>query len=166
MAEKLRILVVDDEETICNLLRDCLSEEGYEVSITQNAEDGLSQIRNSPFDLIITDLKMPGIDGIEFIRQIRGFDADYMVIVITAYPTFETVRDALRLGAYDYATKPVNLEELSFMVKKASDFYHLKLANKKLKEELEQKNIALEKKVAEGDKALRQIITDVGRNKK
>lgn len=160
------ILVIDDEETICNLLRDCLSEEGYKVSVAQKAEDGLSQIKNSSFDLTLTDLKMPGMDGIELIRQMKELDPDNIVVVITAYPSFETVQDALRLGAYDYITKPLNLEEISFTVRRAVDFRRLKLVNKRLKEELEQKNMALEKKVAEGTKDLKKVITWFWQSKK
>lgn len=163
---KGNILVIDDEETMCNLLKDCLSDEGYKVSIAQRAEDGLGQIKNGTFDLTLTDLKMPEMDGIELLRRMKELDPDNIVVVITAYPSFETVRDALRLGAYDYITKPLNLEEISFTVRRAVDYRHLKLNNKKLKEELEQKNIALEKKVAEGTKDLKQIITWLWRSKK
>lgn len=137
---KGNILVIDDEDVICNLLRDYLSEEGYDVSIAQKAEDGLSQIKDSSFDLTLTDIKMPGMDGIELLRQIKELDPDNVVIVITAYPSFETARDALRLGAYDYISKPLNLEEISFAVRRAVDFRYLMLYNKRLREEAEKKS--------------------------
>ncbi len=151
------ILVIDDEKTMCNLLKDSLSEQGYNVTTTQKAKDGLQHAQNSLFDLIITDLKMPKIDGIGIIRRIKKFDTGNMVIVITGYPSFDTVREALRLGAYDYITKPFNLEEIFFIVKRAIEFRRLQLANKKLMKELEEENIILEKKVEERTGDLKEL---------
>ncbi|MFB0562683.1 MAG: HD domain-containing phosphohydrolase [Candidatus Lokiarchaeia archaeon] len=151
------ILVIDDEKTMCNLLKDSLSEQGYNVTTTQKARNGLQHARNNLFDLIITDLKMPKINGIEIMRRIKEFDPDNMVIVITGYPSFETVQEALRLGAYDYITKPFNLEEISFIVKRAVEFRRLQLANKKLMKELAEENIILEKKVEERTGDLKKL---------
>jgi len=151
------ILVIDDQETMCNLLRDSLSERGYKVTVAQKAKDGLKHIRKSSFNLTITDLMMPEMDGIEIIRRIKEFDIDNMVVVITAYPSFETAREALRLGAFDYITKPFNLEEIFFVVKRAVEFGRLELANKKLMEELEEENIILEKKVEERTRDLKKL---------
>jgi putative two-component system response regulator len=151
------ILVIDDEKTMCNLLKDSLSEQGYNVTTTQKARNGLQHVRNSLFDLIITDLKMPKVDGIEIMRRIKESDPDNTVIVITGYPSFETVQEALRLGAYDYITKPFNLEEIFFIVKRAVEFRRLRLANKKLMKELEEENIILEKKVKERTGDLKEL---------
>lgn len=155
------VLVIDDEETMCNLLKDSLSQEGYEVTATQKAKDGLRLAQNNSFDLIITDLKMPEIDGIEMIRKIKEFGVDNTIVVITAYPSFETVREALHLGAYDYVTKPFNLEEIYFAVKRAVGFHQLKLANKKLMKELEKENIILENKVEERTRHLKKLYHDM-----
>jgi len=154
---KGNILVIDDQETMCNLLRDSLSEQGYKITVAQKAKDGLEHVRNSSFNLVITDLKMPEMNGIEIIRRIKKFDIDNMVVVITAYPSFETARQVLRLGAFDYITKPFNLEEIFFIVKRAIEFGHLKAANKKLMKELEEENIILEKKVEERTKDLKKL---------
>ena len=143
------ILVIDDEKTMCSLLKDILSDEGYKVSATQEAKEGLKIAKDNYFDLVITDLMMPGLDGLEVIRQIKELDKDNVVIVITAYPSFETVREALRIGAYDYVTKPFDLGDISFTVKKALEFHNLILANKRLMEELEHDNVILEKNVEE-----------------
>lgn len=151
------VLVIDDEKVMCNLLRDSLSEQGYKVTVTQKARDGLQHVRNNLFDLVITDLKMPEVDGIEIMKRIKELDRDNMVVVITGYPSFETVREALRLGAYDYITKPFNLEEIFFIVKRAVEFRRLNLANKKLMEELEAENIILEKKVEERTGDLKEL---------
>ncbi len=155
------ILVIDDEETMCNLLKDSLSQEGYKVTATQKAKDGLKIAQNNSFDLIITDLKMPEIDGIEMIKKIKEFGVDNTIVVITAYPSFETVREALHLGAYDYVTKPFNLEEIYFVVKRAVGFHQLKLANKKLMKELGEENIILENKVEERTRHLRKLYHDM-----
>jgi len=155
------ILVIDDEKVMCNLLKDSLSEHGYKVTITQKAQDGLDYARNNLFDLVITDLKMPEIDGIEIMRRIKEFDRDNTVVVITGYPSFETVREALRLGAYDYITKPFNLEEVFFIVKRAVELRRLKLANKKLMKQLEEENIILGKRVEERTSDLKKLYHDM-----
>lgn len=154
---EVNILIIDDEETMCSLLRDTLSEEGYKVSATQNAKEALEAAKDNSFDLVITDLKMPEIDGLQIVKQIKEFDEDNVVIVITAYPSFETVQEALRLGAYDYITKPFDLGDISFTVKKAMEFRELKLANKRLMEELEYDNVILEKKVEENTWGLKKF---------
>ncbi|RKY41065.1 MAG: sigma-54-dependent Fis family transcriptional regulator [Candidatus Makaraimicrobium thalassicum] len=146
------ILIVDDEETMCNLLKDILAEKGYEVTTTQKAREALELAQDRPFDLIITDLKMPEIDGIEMVRQIKEFGIDSIVLVITAYPSVESVRDVLGLGAYDYITKPFNLEEMFFTVKRAVEFHQLNVTNKKLIEKLEKQNILLEGKKRKAEK--------------
>lgn len=151
------VLVIDDEETMCNLLRDILVQEGYQVTTAQKAKDGLKIIQNNSFDLTITDLKLPDMDGIEITKKVKDLDIDNMVVVITGYPSFETVREALRSGAYGYITKPFNLEEIFFTVKRAIEFRRLKLANKRLMRELEDKNVSLEKKVEERTRDLKQL---------
>ncbi|MFQ5681111.1 MAG: HD domain-containing phosphohydrolase [Candidatus Omnitrophota bacterium] len=154
---KENILVIDDEEVICNLLKDALSEEGYKVTAVQEAEEGLKIARDGCFHLIITDLKMPRVGGTEIIRRVRKFNIDNVVVVITAYPSFETVREALRLGAYDYITKPFDLREISFTVKRAIEFRHLSLERKRLLEELKEENVILEKRVEERTRDLKGL---------
>jgi len=155
------ILVIDDERSMCNLLRDSLSEQGYKVTVTQKGKDGLKRAGNNLFDLIITDIKMPDIAGMKIMRRIKEFDPDNMVVVITGYPSFETAREAVRLGAYDYITKPFNLEEISLVVKRAVEVRRLKLANKKLMKELEEKNIILEKKVEKRTRDLKKLYENI-----
>ena len=103
------ILVIDDELVMCELLRDLLKDKGYEVKYALSGEEGIKVSKENNFDLIMTDLKIPDIDGITVLQEIKKFDPDSMVIVITGYPSFETIQAALRHGAYDYVTKPFNI---------------------------------------------------------
>ena len=154
---KENILVIDDEETICNLLKDVLTEKGYTIATARDGKAGLKLLQEMSFHTAIVDLKLPDIDGIEILRRISKLDMPNPTIVLTGYPSFETAQEALRLGAYDYITKPFNLDELSFTIKKSIDFYQLSLSNKKLMKELAEENIILEKKVEERTKDLRDL---------
>ena len=121
------ILVIDDELVMCELLRDLLKDKGYEVKYALSGEEGIKVSKENNFDLIMTDLKIPDIDGITVLQEIKKFDPDSMVIVITGYPSFETIQAALRHGAYDYVTKPFNIEEIAFVIKRAVAFRNLPL---------------------------------------
>lgn len=161
--EKGNILVIEDELILCNLLSDVLSDKGYKVRYAQSGVEGVSIAREDNFDVIITDLKIPDKNGIEVLREVKKINPDNAVIVVTAYPSFETVQAALRLGAYDYLTKPFNIDEIAFVVKRATDFRNLTLTNKRLMKELEQQNIKLEEKVRERSKEL-TLLYKIGRD--
>ncbi len=117
--EASHILVIDDEEIIRNLLTDVLAEAGYEVTAVASAEEALKRVKEIPFEVVITDLKMPGMDGIEVLRKVKKVDSDISVIVITGYATVETAVEAMREGAYDYLSKPFNMAEIRIVVGKA-----------------------------------------------
>ncbi len=144
-----RVLVIDDENVIGNLIKDTLAAEGYSVVFIQEAKDGIEVAKLNPFDVIFVDLRMPEIDGIEVLKQIKQFDPDNLVIMITAYPSFESVKECLRWGAFDYITKPFNLDDLIFTTKRALIHRRLNLENKRLMKQISQENIILEKEVAE-----------------
>lgn len=114
-----KILVIDDEPDIGWLFSKILSEEGYQVLISLNGEEGISKIKKEQPDLVFLDLKLPGKDGIEILKEIRTFDKDLLVIVLTAYETVKTAVEAMRLGAYDYLSKPVNIEKIKTTLKNA-----------------------------------------------
>lgn len=114
-----RILVIDDEEVMRDLFTDVLSDAGYEVIAVGNPEEGVNKVKEMPFEVIITDLKMPGMDGIEVLRKARKIDPDISVIVITGYATVETAVEAMREGAYDYITKPFHQDEMKIVVSRA-----------------------------------------------
>ena len=113
-----RILVVDDEELIRDLLKMVLMDEGYTVVTAADGEEAIGRLEASPFDLVITDLVMPRVNGVEVLRAAKRIDPNYPVMVITGYPSVETVTKLVRLGAGDYLTKPFNLDVVKVTVAK------------------------------------------------
>ena len=117
-ASPARILVVDDEELIRDLLKMVLMDEGYTVVTAADGEEAIQRLESSPFDLVITDLVMPKVNGVEVLRAAKRIDPNYPVMVITGYPSVETVTKLVRLGAGDYLTKPFNLDVVKVTVAK------------------------------------------------
>ena len=113
-----RILVVDDEESIRDLLRLVLTREGYSVVTANGGEEAIEYLEAQRFDLVITDLVMPRVNGVEVLRADRRIDPKYPVMVITGYPSVETVTELVRLGAGDYLTKPFNIDVVRMTVAK------------------------------------------------
>lgn len=121
-----KILVVDDEHLIRWSLEQNLKKQGYDVIVAGNGEDALRMAREEQPDLVLLDIQLPGISGIEVLEKIKEFDDDILVIMVTAHGGLETAVNAMRLGAYDYVSKPFNLDELSITIKKALETYDLK----------------------------------------
>jgi DNA-binding NtrC family response regulator len=121
-----KILVVDDEHLIRWSLEQNLKKQGYEVVTAGTGEDALQMAREQQPDLVLLDIQLPGISGIEVLEKIKEFDEDIIVIMLTAHGGLETAVNAMRLGAYDYVSKPFNLDELSIIVKKALENSDLK----------------------------------------
>jgi len=165
MAEKNinqgNILVIDDEEVICSLIKDTLSEKGYSVTTTQDAKEGLQITQQNSFDAILIDLRMPDLDGLTVLEKIRQYDPDNTVIMITGYPSFETVKEALHLGAFDYLPKPFDLEALLFTIIRAIGVHRLNIDNRRLLKQISEENIILEKKVIERTEDLRSLYRDL-----
>ncbi|MBI5663652.1 MAG: sigma-54-dependent Fis family transcriptional regulator [Nitrospirae bacterium] len=134
-----RLLIVEDEETLCESLKRVLSREGYLVDTVNTAESALSILQERPYDLIVTDIILPGINGIELIRKIREDNPEQIVVVMTAYASLETAVEALRAGSYDYIVKPVMHEEIKQIVKNAINQKVLQKENLLLKCQLENK---------------------------
>jgi len=114
----LRVLVVDDEEVIRVLFRDVLEDMGYRVRVAANGESAIKVLEEEPFDLIITDIRMPGIDGMELLRISKENYPEIDVIIITGYASVETAVEAMKLGAIDYLTKPLNIDQIRIIVDK------------------------------------------------
>ncbi len=106
MASKARILIVDDEPGMCEFLEYLLEGEGYEVSTALSGAEGLLQLEENGFALVLADIKMPGMDGIELLRRVREVDKNVVFVVMTAYASMETAIKAIKYGAYDYLGKP------------------------------------------------------------
>jgi DNA-binding NtrC family response regulator len=140
-----RILVVDDELFVRELLMEFLSSQGYEVSLADTGESAVKAVESQPVDVVLLDLKMPGIDGIETLKQIKEIDPTALAIIMTGYPTIESSIEALRSGAYDYVVKPFKLNELKSCVEKALEEHKLKSEIGQLKDRIAQLEAELEK---------------------
>jgi len=114
-----RILVVDDEKSMRDLLGIVLEGEGYDVTATDDGKEALARIREEHFDLVIQDLKMPKMDGIELLEKVRDIKPELMVIIITAFSTWDNACEAMRLGAYDYIKKPFDTDDIREIVSQA-----------------------------------------------
>jgi putative nucleotidyltransferase with HDIG domain len=135
-----RILIVDDEKMICLILAQRLFREGYDCVIANNGTEALSHFYKDTFSLIISDIKMPEIDGIELLKRVNALNPKMMVIIMTAYPEIDLAVEAMRTGAYDFIIKPVDLDLVVLSVKKA-------LEKKRLEEEIETYHKNLERLV-------------------
>jgi DNA-binding NtrC family response regulator len=130
------VLVVDDEPVQAGILGDILEHEGLDVTTRTQPQEALALAQRQSFDLVICDLKMPGMDGVELLQQLRKIHPDMTVIIMTAYGTIETAVNAMRHGAFDYVTKPFSKEELLITVQRAIKHLELRRENVYLKEEL------------------------------
>jgi DNA-binding NtrC family response regulator len=131
-----RILVVDDEPNMLRLLKTILMDKtGYEVTTTNNPLEVAKMLQEAHYDLVITDLKMPLVDGIDLIDIIRGLDTAMPIIMITAYGTIETAEEAIHKGAYDFITKPFRKETILITIKRALEWKHMQSELAALKKE-------------------------------
>jgi len=144
-----RILVVDDEEVICSILARRLSREGYVCVTANNGREALRYFYKDPFSLIISDIKMPEMDGLELLKRVKAMNPKMMVIVVTAYPDIDLAVEAMRLGAYDFIIKPADLDLMILSVNKA-------LEKKRLEDEISAYHSRLEKLVEERTSKLQQ----------
>jgi two-component system NtrC family response regulator len=113
------ILVVDDEPNYLIVITELLQDEGFEVCTAQSGEEGISIIKKIAPDLVITDMQMPGIDGLELLSEVRGINKDLPVIIITAYGETEKLAAAMQEGAFCYMSKPFNNDDLIVNIRKA-----------------------------------------------
>jgi len=114
----MKILVVDDEEDARDLFNTILTDEGYVVSLANGGDQALSLFNSNPFNLVITDIKMPGMDGLQLLQEIRKTGSKTDVIMVTAYGEVESYLKAMSLGAAEYINKPVRIKELKRIVHK------------------------------------------------
>lgn len=111
------ILIIDDEKGVGDILKKILGKEGYDVHAVTRGQDGVKLVREKDVHLVILDIKMPEMDGIEVLQKIHEIKKDVVVIMLTAYGTLTTAREAMKLGAYDYITKPFDNDFVKAMVK-------------------------------------------------
>lgn len=133
------LLIIDDEPNYLLVLEELLSDEGYSVITAETAVRGLEIIQTNDLDAIITDMKMPGMDGMSLLEQVSTFNPDLPVIMMTAFGSVANAVEAMKKGAFDYITKPFANEELKLTIKKALEHHQLLRSNKQLHEELQER---------------------------
>ena len=138
MNGKEKILIVDDERIVRESLLHWFEEDGYDVEAAEDGEIALKMFDKSKYDLLLVDMKMPGISGLELLKKVKEIDKETIVILITAFASVPSAITALKDGAYDYVTKPVDPDELAHLVKKALEQKALKHENIQLKENIEE----------------------------
>jgi two-component system response regulator PilR (NtrC family) len=121
-----RVMVVDDEENIREVLSNYLESMNYEVDTAEDGQDALNKFSKGDFDLIISDLLMPNVDGLELLKRVRNIDKEVIFLMITGYPSIETAVDAIKKGAYDYITKPFHMEDVKLRIERAFEKRSLK----------------------------------------
>ena len=134
-----RILIVDDEEAIREVVSTLLTAQGYQCKTAANGEEAIRSMRDGGFDLVLSDLVMPGVDGLKLIEMVRGYDADIPVIMVTAMHDISTAIEAMRRGAYDYILKPFEKEQLFLSVRRALEHRRLIYENRLYQQELERR---------------------------
>lgn len=136
MAKKISILIVDDEQSVRDSLYNWFIEDGYDVECAENATKALSLLESSSYDIILADIKMPGMDGLEMLKRIKALKKDSMVIMMTAFATVDTAVQALKDGAFDYVTKPFDPDDLSHLIRNAAKQIMLSEENEILREKV------------------------------
>lgn len=136
MRKEAKVLVIEDEKPLRELLEMELTRSGYKVESAANGEEGLEKYRQEVFNVVLLDMRMPGMDGVEVLKQMRTESTIPEVIVFTGHGTIETAVECIKHGAYDYLTKPVKLDELEMVIDKAYDKNRLRLENISLKLEI------------------------------
>ncbi len=161
-----RVLVVDDEENLRHYLQMVLGEGGYQVEIAQDGKEALEKMRHHSWDIILCDIRMPQMDGMAFLKEVKAKGLEGTVIMMSAYGTIDTAVEAMKIGAYDYISKPFNADEIILTLKKAEERERLREENIRLKEEA-QRDYGLKHIVAQSAamKNIFELIKKVARYK-
>lgn len=142
VVSELDMLVVEDEGFQREMLRDLLTREGHRVTEAESGEKALQLLESSLFDLILLDFRMPGMNGLELLRQIKRINPEIEVVIMTAYGTIETAVEAMKAGARDYLTKPIDFEELCILIERVAEHRTLVRENRMLRRELKAKGVS------------------------
>lgn len=134
------ILVIDDEAAQRDVLTGYLKKKGYKIFSASSGKEGVETTRVNPVDIILSDFKMPDLNGIEVLEQVKKINPEISFVIVTAYGTVENAVKAMRLGAFDYISKPVDLDELDLMIERIIEHKNLKSENQLLKSQLQEKH--------------------------
>jgi len=156
-----RLLVIDDEKNIREGLAESLTDDGYDVACAKDGDDGWNRFCQGDIDLVITDLKMPGITGDELMRRIFEKASGFPVIILTAHGSVEGAVSAMRAGAWDFLTKPVDLDHLSLKVKRALENRELVMQNRRMMEDIERNRQY--KSIIGTSSKIREVFDTIGR---
>jgi two-component system NtrC family response regulator len=137
---RVKILVIDDDESLRRVLEYNLAQEGYAVLTASSGEQGLDLLKKERADLVVTDVRMPGMDGLQVLEGVRKVDPNVQVIILTAFGTIEMAVEAMKAGAFHYISKPFNRDELKLTIKKALQLKELERENVTLREELKERS--------------------------
>ncbi|MFA6402563.1 MAG: sigma-54 dependent transcriptional regulator [Salinivirgaceae bacterium] len=159
MTKKVSILIVDDEESVRDSLYNWFIDDGYSVECAENAKKALSLVEAKDFDIILADIKMPGMDGMEMHRRIKALNKDSIVIIMTAFAAVDTAVQALKDGAFDYITKPFDPDDLSHLIRNASAQIALKAENTNLKNKIT--SLVDVDDLIGGSEALKKVLKEV-----
>ncbi|MEW6667460.1 MAG: response regulator [Thermodesulfobacteriota bacterium] len=135
---QMNILIVDDDKRLLSTLSSLLIEENHRVVPCDNGLDGIRKCREDKFDLVITDLMMPGASGLDVLRETRKVSPSTLVVLVTGFASLESAVEAIREGAYDYVAKPFKLEEIKILIQNASERIRLARENQRLLAELQE----------------------------
>ena len=131
-----KILVIDDEDSMCNFMEIMLAKEGYSVETACSGNEGLQLLKKNRYDLVIADLNMPDMTGIDVLKQVKSFRQNQDLIVMTAYASVDTAIEAMKHGAVDYITKPFKVDEIKLVIEKSISRKNLEKENTNLKKQL------------------------------
>lgn len=138
MDKQEKILIVDDEKVVRESLYHWFEEDNYQVETAEDGEIALQKYEKEKYDLLLVDMKMPGMSGLDLLSKIKAVDKDALIILITAFASVPTAITALKNGAYDYVTKPIDPDELAHLVRRALEQKALKIENTQLKENIDE----------------------------
>jgi len=157
--QQINILIVDDEKAVADVLKDCISDKGRSIDVCHDGLEGIDHIQNNFYDLIIVDLVMPKVGGLDVLKYAKKANPDVLVIIITGYASVETAIMAVKEGAYDYIRKPCKLEEIRISVNNAIDKIKLFRENRGLLKEIKDAyhELMLLKKEKKADKKISSI---------
>ncbi|MBN1829017.1 MAG: sigma-54-dependent Fis family transcriptional regulator [Deltaproteobacteria bacterium] len=160
--KRINILIVEDGQTQREMLRDFLSNEGHDIAEAENGEQAITQVKKGHFDLLLVDFKMPGMSGLEVLEEVKKINPEIDVVMMTAYGTIETAVDAMKGGAVDYITKPIDLDELLMLINRISERRTLIKENEILRAELSERGVTTEQ-IIYANPAMQQLLNMAAR---